>query len=71
MPLQQDVRHKQLIKTEAQWLASGLILLDGELGYCSDTGLIKVGDGEHTWSELPNLNNAFTYDSQNKRLIFT
>lgn len=71
MPLQQDVRHKQLIKTSTEWENSGLVLLSGELGYASDTGLIKVGDGTNTWANLPNLNNAFTYDAQNKRLIFS
>lgn len=68
---QDMVRHKQLIKTDAEWTASTLILLSGELGYASDTGLIKVGDGIHTWAELPNLNNAFQYDEENKRLIFS
>ncbi|MBQ2204658.1 MAG: hypothetical protein II411_02035 [Lachnospiraceae bacterium] len=48
-----------------------MILLAGELGYASDVKLIKVGDGEHTWSELPNLNNEFTYDAVNKRLILS
>ncbi len=71
MPQNVDVRHKQLIKTTAEWASSSLILLPGELGYASDTKLIKVGDGEHVWSELPNLNNEFKYDATNKRLILS
>lgn len=71
MPQNVDVRHKQVVKTTAQWTSSGLILRDGELGYDSTTGLIKVGDGQHLWAELPNLNNEFTYDSTNKRLILS
>lgn len=69
--MSQDVRHKQLIKTAQEWENSGLVLLPGELGYASDTGLIKVGDGINTWVNLPNLNNAFEYDAINKRLIFS
>lgn len=71
MPQNVDVRHKQLIKTSAQWAASDLVLLPGELGYASDTKLIKVGDGVNTWINLPNLNNEFIYDSEHKRLILS
>lgn len=67
----QDIRHKQVIKTSTEWAQSGLVLLPGELGYDSTSGLIKVGDGEHTWANLPNLNNEFTYDATNKRLILS
>ena len=67
--MSQDVRHTQLIKTKYEWEHSDLVLCDGELGYASDAQLIKVGDGVHTWSNLPNLNNVFTYDATNKRLI--
>lgn len=65
----QDVRHKQLIKTAAEWEASSLVLLDGEIGYASDTKIIKIGNGEDTWINLPNVNSEIQYDSTNKRLI--
>ena len=71
MPQNVDVRHKQVVKTTAQWASSGLILKDGELGYDSTTGLIKVGNGVDVWADLPNLNNEFTYDAVNKRLILS
>ena len=68
----QNVRHKQLIKTEAEWIASPLQLLPGELGYAWDTQIIKVGiDTPTLWKDLPNLNAAITYDGNNKRLIFS
>ena len=34
------------------WLEKNPILLLGELGIENDTGLLKAGDGIHTWSEL-------------------
>ncbi len=72
MPQQvQDIRHKQVIKTTEEWLASNLVLLSGELGYDSTSGLIKVGDGVHLWQDLPNLNNEFIYDAEHKRLILS
>ena len=33
--------------TKAQWEASNLVLLDGELAIEADTTKIKVGDGKH------------------------
>lgn len=67
----QDIRHKQVIKTSQQWAESDLVLLSGELGYASDTKIIKVGNGEDVWEDLPNLNNEFSYDAVNKRLILS
>ncbi len=39
--------------TLAQWLAANPVLQNGEPGYETDTGLLKVGDGVSTWSTLP------------------
>lgn len=36
----------------AEWTANNPILLVGEIGFESDTGKFKIGDGEHTWIEL-------------------
>ena len=69
---QQDVRHQTLIKTEAEWRVSQLALLPGELGYASDTRVVKVGtDGQTLWNDLPILNVGFQYDSEHKRLILS
>lgn len=36
----------------AEWEASSRILGKGELAWASDTGVFKIGDGEHTWKEI-------------------
>lgn len=38
--------------TDAEWTASDPILRDGEPGYVTDTGMMKVGDGVSAWSDL-------------------
>ena len=38
--------------TASGWTSSGPILLSGELGYETDTGKLKVGDGSTEWSSL-------------------
>ena len=38
--------------TNAQWEAKNPILGPGEIGIVTDTGVIKVGDGETAWSTL-------------------
>ena len=46
-------RLAQKIDTEANWAATDLILLPGEIAVSSDNmNNFKVGDGIHTWSEL-------------------
>lgn len=42
--------------TKANWEASSLVLKAGELGIENGTNLFKIGDGEHTWSDLPYAN---------------
>lgn len=39
--------------TSTQWTAANPVLADGELGYESDTKVIKFGNGTSTWSALP------------------
>lgn len=36
----------------AEWETSGRILGKGELAWASDTGVFKIGDGEHTWKQI-------------------
>lgn len=45
-------RVKQVTKTEKEWLASDIVLLEGEIGVASDTQVIKVGDGQKKWKDL-------------------
>lgn len=47
------VQHKRMSK--AQWAASDVVLLDGEIGVESDTGYLKVGDGTKRFSALKYL----------------
>lgn len=48
----QDIRLQAKVDSAANWLESGLILLDKEIGYERETGRYKIGDGQHKWSEL-------------------
>ena len=50
---------KQRRDTAANWTSANPTLLAGELGYESDTGKWKVGDGTTAWTSL-----AYTYWSQ-------
>ncbi|MBS4462811.1 hypothetical protein JXA27_09710 [Aerococcaceae bacterium zg-B36] len=47
------VQHKRM--TKAQWQASDVILLEGEIGVETDTGFLKVGDGTNRFSTLKYL----------------
>jgi hypothetical protein len=38
--------------SEAVWNTTDYILADGELGVTTDSGIIKIGDGVNSWSEL-------------------
>lgn len=42
--------------TAANWKEKDPILMLGEFGFETDTGLIKVGDDHHPWSELNYIN---------------
>ena len=42
--------------TAEKWLASNPVLLAGEMGVETDTGLLKVGDGTSTWAALEYIN---------------
>ena len=51
-------RTSQRINTTNEWAALNPTLLAGEIGVDSDTLQLKVGDGEHSWSDLPYLVNG-------------
>lgn len=38
--------------TAANWTSANPTLTDGEIGYETDTGLVKVGDGATAWTSL-------------------
>ena len=46
------VRFKQLSKTSTEWTSLNPTLLEGEIGFESDTNRLKVGNGSDTWNDL-------------------
>ncbi|WP_458646605.1 hyaluronate lyase N-terminal domain-containing protein, partial [Streptococcus pyogenes] len=42
--------------TAKEWARSAVILLEGEIGFETDTGYAKFGDGKSRFSELKYLN---------------
>jgi hypothetical protein len=50
-------RMQQRRGTAAQWTAANPILAAGEIGFESDTGEFRVGDGVNTWSTLSPFKN--------------
>ena len=47
-----DVRIKQKVDTSSNWFNNNPVLLAGEMGVESDTGLFKFGDGATAWNSL-------------------
>ena len=47
-----NVQMQQRRDTAANWTSADPTLLAGELGYESDTGKLKIGDGSTAWSSL-------------------
>ncbi len=58
------IRHTTYTGTAAQWAATSLILLKGEIGFETDTGLFKFGDGVSTYAALKYANKIPTKLSQ-------
>lgn len=52
-----NARIQQRYDTAAHWTSANPVLLSGELGIESDTGLIKIGDGSTNWNSLIYINN--------------
>lgn len=46
------VRFKQLSKTSTEWTSLNPTLLEGEIGFESDTNRLKIGNGSDTWNDL-------------------
>jgi hypothetical protein len=46
-------RMQQRRDNSAAWASHNPVLASGEIGYDTDTRLIKIGDGETTWTDLP------------------
>ena len=52
------VQMQQRRDTAAGWTSAGVVLLAGELGYETDTGHAKLGDGTTAWASLAYLPSA-------------
>lgn len=46
------VQQQQRRGTEAEWITSGKILAAGEIGFATDSKVIKMGDGVNVWEDL-------------------
>ena len=46
--------------TSANWKLANPVLLKGEIGIETDTGIAKYGDGVVTWDKAPELNASTT-----------
>ena len=69
--LSAPLQHKRA--TQAVLEASSYVPAAGEIIAATDTGFIKVGDGEHTWAELPQsdateIANSYTETTAGKAL---
>ena len=52
MAITLTAKQKQRLDTASNWSSANPTLLSGEIGYESDTGKTKVGDGSTAWSSL-------------------
>jgi hypothetical protein len=43
---------------EGEWASSNPVLAQGEPGYATDSGILKIGDGTRPWATLPSLQTA-------------
>lgn len=60
------VQMQQRRDTAANWASANPTLLSGELGYESDTGKWKVGNGSTAWSSLAySFSNVVVIDGGN------
>lgn len=50
MPRKAQIQFRR--DTAANWTAANPTLLDGELGFETDTGKAKIGDGTTAWTSL-------------------
>lgn len=52
MAKEYKVRFKLRSDTAENWAAANPVLLEGEIGFETDTGMLKCGDGASAWSAL-------------------
>jgi len=52
------VRFKLRRAADTLWLAADPVLLEGEPAYSTNSNLLKIGDGNRPWSQLPYINTA-------------
>jgi len=52
------VRFKLRRATDPEWLVANPVLLEGEPAYSTNSNLLKIGDGNRPWSQLPYINTA-------------
>ena len=57
------VQMQQRRDTAAGWTSAGPTLLSGEIGYETDTGKIKLGDGSTAWASLGYLSYVYADSS--------
>ena len=58
-------RMQQRRGTAAQWTAASPILAAGEIGFETDTGKFKIGDGTNVWSSLSYFTDSQDFDTSN------
>ena len=54
--------------TRANWLAENAVLKNGELGYETDTGILKIGDGKSGWNTIVRFANQNDVSMLNERI---
>ena len=54
--------------TRDNWLAKNAVLKNGELGYETDTGILKVGDGTSGWNTIVRFANQNDISMLNERI---
>jgi hypothetical protein len=72
MPVQSLIQVRR--DTAANWTSTNPTLASGEIGYETDTSLIKIGTGSTTWTNLtygPNINISTTSSAAPLRVIQT
>ena len=62
-------RMQQRRGTASQWVAANTVLTAGELGYETDTGQFKIGDGTTAWLSLPYFRDTLDLDIAGKAPI--
>ena len=62
-------RMQQRRGTSSEWASLDPVLLAGEFGVETDTGVVKVGDGVKAWSGLEEIGGGGGYDDTNIRSL--